>query len=237
MSNAERHLSVILPCRNQADHIGAVLAQYPPALEKIARLYELVVVPNACTDATAEVVAKLAQADSRIRVAENPKGGWGLSVLTGLAAARGSVLCYTNSARTDPAHIPLLLEQYERGGECVAKVRREKRGVLSRELGSWLYNMEGRLLYGIRARDVNGTPKIFSRELYQRLRLFSEGDLLDLELLAKVARLGIPVLEMPVQGFKRHGGKSSTNLRSAWNMYAGALKLRGAIAEFARTMV
>jgi glycosyltransferase involved in cell wall biosynthesis len=227
MSEPSIFLSVILPCRNQADHIGEVLASYRQPLSSIGRNYELVVVPNACTDNTFEIVQKLAAADASIRVVENPKGGWGLSVLTGLKAARGEVLCYTNSARTDPASIPVLLDLYLKNAPCLAKVRRENRGVFLRSFGSTLYNFEGRMLYGIKARDVNGTPKILSRELYEKAALFSAGDLLDMELLAKVTRLGIPVVELPTQGFKRHGGKSSTNFKSAWNMYVGAVQLRG----------
>ena len=226
------YLSVILPCRNQADHIKEVLQRYRAPLDKIGKSYELVVVPNACTDNTFEVVAALAREDKHIAVAENPKGGWGLSVIVGLAAARGSVLCYTNSARTNPVHVPILLEEYLKNAPCLAKVRREKRAAPLREAGSWLYNLEARIFFGIKAADVNGTPKIFSRELYQKLGLFSPGDLLDMELLAKVTRLGLPVIEFPVEGFKRHGGKSSTNLGSAWRMYAGALQLRKALKTF-----
>jgi len=225
-------LSVILPCRDQADHIAEVLKAYGPPLDGLGRAYELVVVPNACKDNTCAVVRQLAQSNPRIRVVINPKGGWGLSVLTGLAAARGEVLCYTNSARTDPASIPDLLALYEKSAYCLAKVRRAKRGVVLRELGSWLYNLEAWLLYGIKTRDVNGTPKMMPRALYERLDLFSPGDLLDLELLAKVTRVGTPIVELPVAGFKRHGGKSSTNLKSAWDMYLGALRLHKALSHF-----
>jgi hypothetical protein len=31
---------------------------------------------------------------------------------------------------------------------------------------------------------------------------------------------------MPIAGFKRHGGRSSTTFASAWKMYAGAWTLR-----------
>ena len=78
---------------------------------------------------------------------------------------------------------------------------------------------------------MNGTPKVFPREVYEGLRLFSEGDLLDLELLAKAARRGVRVVELPVAGFRRHGGKSSTNLKTAFGLYVGALKLKRALAD------
>jgi glycosyltransferase involved in cell wall biosynthesis len=227
-------LSIVLPCRNQADHIGDVLRAYAGPLAATHRAYEIVIVPNACTDSTVEVVRALAADDEHMRVVENPAGGWGRSVLTGLAASRGQVLCYTNSARTDPADVARLLDLYDRHAPCVAKVRRVERGVPLREIGSWLYNLEAGLLFGITAGDVNGTPKMLPRALYDRLDLSSPGDLLDVELVAKASALGVPVVEMPVSGFRRHGGKSTTGLGSAWRMYSGALGLRRAVRAFTR---
>jgi hypothetical protein len=218
-------VSLVLPCRNQADHIGAVLPRYLGPLETLGLPFELVVVPNASTDATEAVVREFAARDPRVRVAVNPGGGWGLSVLTGLAAARGDVLAYTNTARTDPATVPRFVRlQRDEGG--LVKARREARHAPLREAGSLLYNLEARLCFGLRSADVNGTPKVFPRALYESARLKEPGDLLDLELMVAAHRSGVAVVEVPVRGFSRHGGKSSTNLRSAWRMYRGALRLR-----------
>jgi len=227
---SERFLSVVLPCRNQEDHIEGVLRRYLSVLGALPSRHELVVVPNACTDDTPAIVRALATGEPRLRVVESALPGWGRAVLTGLAATRGSVLCYTNSARTDPETILALLALYEERAPCLAKVRRRERGFVLREMGSFLYNLEGRLLFGIEAGDVNGTPKILARQLYETLDLGSQDDLLDMELLAKVTRLGIPVVELPAAGFKRHGGRSSTSLKSAFKMYAGAFRLRRTLA-------
>lgn len=218
-------LSLVLPCRNQADHIGEVLPRYLRPLEAAGTPFELVVVPNASTDGTEEVVAALARRDERIVMVANPAGGWGLSVRTGLAAAQGSILAYTNTARTDPETIPTFLQQYLTAQPCLVKARREARNAPLREVGSMLYNLEARVCFGVRTGDVNGTPKFFARDLYQSIKLTADGDLLDLELMSWVARRGVPIVEIPVRGFKRHGGKSSTTIRSAWNMYAGAIGL------------
>jgi glycosyltransferase involved in cell wall biosynthesis len=218
-------LSIVLPCRNQADHIGAVLQRYLDSMENSGAPFELVVVPNASTDRTQQVVEGIARGDDRVRVVVNPLGGWGLSVRTGLDAAQGSVLCYTNTARTNPETIPQFLDYYRRHGRCLVKARRGDRNHLTRELGSLFYNLEARLFCGVRCQDVNGTPKVFDARWYRSLRLESAGDLLDLELLSTAARLGVSVHELPVRGFKRHGGKSSTTWRSAAKMYAGAIQL------------
>lgn len=223
---ADVFLSVVLPCHNQADHIADVLRGYRAPMQAIGRPYELIVVPNACTDHTEAEVAAVAHEDAAVRVVASRQGGWGLAVRLGLDAADGEVVCYTNTARTLPKNIPPLLDMYLRHAPCVAKVRREKRQAPARAIGSWLYNLEARLLFGSRTTDVNGTPKILSRALYRDLKLRSDGDLIDLELIAKVTRREIPVLEVPVEGFQRHGGRTTTNLASAWKMYTGAIRLQ-----------
>jgi hypothetical protein len=227
-------LSIVLPFRNQADHVARVLEAYRTTLEPCLPAYELVVVPNACADNTPAILEAFARDCPAVRMVDSPRRGWGLAVRLGLQAARGSVLCYTNSARTDPRHILDLYVLYQRHAPCLAKVQRHRRAKPVRELGSWLYNFEARVLFGLKAFDVNGTPKMFPRELGGTLDLRSDGDLLDLELMAKVHRLRLPVVELQVPGFRRHGGSSSTNLRSAWGMYWGAWRLRRKLAAGGR---
>jgi len=47
LSPASIDLSVVLPCRNQGDHIEAVLRSYAGPLRSTALAYEIIVVPNA----------------------------------------------------------------------------------------------------------------------------------------------------------------------------------------------
>jgi glycosyltransferase involved in cell wall biosynthesis len=224
--NDDRLISVILPCRNQADHIGEILPRFLTPLERLGIPFELIVVPNASTDGTEEVVAEIAREEPRIRVVSNSVGGWGLSVRTGLDFAVGTTLAYTNTARTDPAILPQFLEQFFASAVGLLKARRVARHAPLREIGSAFYNLEARTLFGLRCHDVNGTPKVFSRDFYRAAHPQATGDLLDLELMVRAHRLGLSVEEIPLPGFRRHGGRSSTTLKSAWRMYAGAVRLR-----------
>lgn len=227
MSSAEAspELSVVLPFRNQADHLSALVRRYLDEFRLHPWSFELVLVPNACTDDSVRMCRELEAADPRVRSVENPRGGWGLSVRAGLSASRGRYLCYTNSARTEPVQVPEAFALARKRGPALVKIVRRARGHLFREAGSFLYNLECRALFQLRCRDVNGTPKVFPRELLDRVTLTADGDLLDVELLAKARRLGWRVLEIPVEGWRRHGGKSSTNLGSARRMVLGALGL------------
>ncbi|HVR83826.1 MAG TPA: glycosyltransferase [Planctomycetota bacterium] len=217
-------LSLILPFRNQADHLASLVRRYLDEFRPHPWSFELVLVPNACTDESVRMCRELEAAHPEVRSVENPHGGWGRSVRAGLSTARGRYLCYTNSARTEPAQIPAVFSLARDRAPVLVKTVRRSRGNLLREFGSLLYNLECRALFQLRCRDVNGTPKVFPRELLDHVHLASDGDLLDVELLAKSRRLGWRVLEIPVEGWKRHGGKSSTNLGSARRMLLGALE-------------
>lgn len=231
-----RFLSLVLPARDQGTFIGALLGRHRDALERWSAgrdvRWEIVAVPNACTDDTAAVVRSLAASDERIVCREIPLPGWGRAVRAGLAVCRGDALCYANSARTEPETVTALVALFDGSGGRFAKVRRVRRGAWRREAGSALFNLEARVLHGVRSADVNGTPKILSRALHEALALESDGDLLDLELMAKLRRARVPVVEMTVAGFRRHGGRSTTTLASAWRMYAGAWALRRTIRAF-----
>ncbi len=218
--------SLILPCRNQADHIGLLLPQYIAALDAAGVAFEIVAVPNKSSDATQAIVERLAARDPRVRCVPNDLGGWGRSVRMGLEAARGSILAYTNTARTAPESIPPFLAHYRVRPASLVKAKRVQRGAPLRQLGSFVYNCEARVLFGLRCGDVNGTPKVFAAEFFRGLPLSSTGDLLDLELMSLARRRGLEIRDIPVPGFKRHGGKSSTTLKTAWNLYFGALRLR-----------
>ena len=104
----------------------------------------------------------------------------------------------------------------------VVKARRHRRRPLRRKLGSLLYNLECRALFALPTWDVNGTPKVFGREVYTAIDLKSDDDFIDLEFNVKCKCLGIPMLEIPIDSRDRHGGRSTTDYRSALRMYRGA---------------
>ena len=218
-------LSIVLPVHNQADHIARVVQDYSSALAGLPA-FELLLVENGSRDASRAACAALAAADPAVRLLVADRPGWGHAVRLGLAAAQGEVLAYSNSARTAPADLRRMLDLALAGPPQVLKADRQLREGPLRRLGSALYNLEARLLFGVRLRDVNGTPKVFPRRFAALLGLRRDDDLLDLEFCAICRREGYPVRQVPVAAAARHGGRSTTRLGSAWRMYRGALALR-----------
>lgn len=217
--------SVILPVYNQADHIGPIVAGYVAALENLRQSVELILVVNGDRDGSLARCRDLERERPQVRTLDLEVPGWGRAVLAGLAVARGNILCYTNSARTSAHVLALHLMLAIANPGLVMKANRRLRHPFVRRMGSVLYNVQCRTLFDLPVWDVNGTPKVFSRSVYQKLGLMENGDLIDVEFILRCKAMGIQILEVPIVSELRHGGESTTNFASAFTMYWGALKM------------
>jgi len=218
-------VSIVLPVCNQADHIAHVISEYENSLGYFPRSHELIVVVNGARDRSFEVCRGLTDQYSSLRVIESKRGGWGLAVKLGLRKARGELLCYTNSARTSSQDLTLLLLYAIVYPNVVIKANRKIREKLSRRVGSLLYNLECRTLFDLSYWDINGTPKVFPRKFDKLLGLTRDDDLIDAEFNVICRHQDYPMVEVPIFSTRRHGGKSTTNFRSAAKMYWGAFQM------------
>jgi hypothetical protein len=222
-----RLASVIVPVYNQADHIGGILEEYCAALSELDFPCEIIPVVNGIRrDASLEVCRNLEESHPSIRTLCIDAAGWGRAVRAGLKQAAGDLLCYTNSARTTARDLQLLLLYGSVHTDCVVKASRKIRENWPRRLGSLLYNLECRMLFDLPYWDINGTPKVFHRNLSLLTKLTMNDDLIDLEFHAICRAAGYTVLEVPIFSSARRSGRSTTGFRSAYRLYAGAWGLR-----------
>jgi glycosyltransferase involved in cell wall biosynthesis len=222
----DRLASIVLPVHNQADHLTRVVRDYREVLDRLPLRHEIVLVPNACRDETPRLCREMARQGEGVVVAELAEGGWGRAVRAGLAAAGGDLLCYTNSARTSPQMLSLALLYASANPDVVIKAQRKIRDNWRRQLGSLIYNLECRMLFGLASWDINGTPKVFPRRFAGLMQLTSDDDMIDAEFVVTCKHEGYSIVELPIAMTVRHGGESTTNYGSALRMYRGAYELR-----------
>ncbi|HSQ00305.1 MAG TPA: glycosyltransferase [Candidatus Dormibacteraeota bacterium] len=218
-------ISVVLPVHNQHDHIGRIVEEYTAELARMPVAHEMLLVANGCRDDSLAVCHELADRYTSVRALECESAGWGRAVTAGLAAARGDLLCYTNSARTSAQDLLLVLLYAVAFPDAVIKANRKIRESWRRRAGSLLYNLECRALFDLSYWDINGTPKVFPRRFDKLMALSEPGDLIDAEFSAVCRREDYPMLEVPIFSSRRHGGRSTTGYRSALRMYWGVYRL------------
>lgn len=177
---------------------------------------EIVVVDDHSSDGTAAVVAALADRwDIAVRlVAATGPQGLGTAVRTGLAAAEGDLVLYTDADLPfDPGDIPRLirpLERYRADVVCGYRFDRTSEGI-RRAVQSHAYNALVRATLPVTARDVNFACKLLRRDALDRVLpdLVSTGSFIDVELLARIAHHDLHLVQVGVDYFPRHGSSST----------------------------
>lgn len=223
--DAATSVSVVLPLYLQRDQVDAMLPELFGAVADVVADVEIIVVPNGPDDGTAAHCRALREQYPWLVVLDQQPPGWGAAVMTGVRAARHHLICYTNAARTRPTDLRTAVSLAVLNPDTAVKAVRRTREHWIRRLGSVIYNLEARALFGLASWDVNGTPKVFPRRFDELLQLTERGDLLDVEWLVAVGRHDRQLLEYPLLSTQRRGGRSTTGWKSAFVMYTGAIRL------------
>lgn len=204
-------LSIILPVRNEEDIIGDVVGEIRMVLQTHDFTREIILVENGSTDDSMGAISRIQKRWPDVVVARSP-AGYGNAVREGFRHARGRFVAYmVSDGQIDPAVIPELLRVLDEGGFDLVKACRASRESSLRRFVSIVYNAVAGALFSIPSRDINGSPKLFRRELLEKFELRATDSFIDLELLSLLLRAGGKFTEIPVMNRKRAGGKSLIN--------------------------
>ena len=175
--------------------------------------YELLIVDDASTDRTPELADKLAAVDPHVRVIHHEHNRkLGGAIKTGFASARGDIILYSDADLPfDMEEVPRairLMREYEI--DIVSAYRFDRTGEgYTRSIYTFFYNGLIRTMFGVKARDINFAFKLCRREVFEHIRLQSEGSFIDAELVIRATRLGYDILQFGVDYFPRTRGVST----------------------------
>ena len=167
-------VSVILPAYNEQENIRAVIEKTAAAFRDNDLVGEIVVVDDGSADGTLPAAESAREEFDRVKVLSHRKNrGLTQALLTGFDAAEGEVIIFLCAdLQSDPEEdVPKLIAEINAGSDVVLgwrQGRREAKIVVSK-----LYHWLSRLLFGIRAHDMNWV-KAFKREVVADLRLRSD---------------------------------------------------------------
>jgi glycosyltransferase involved in cell wall biosynthesis len=222
----KKDVSIILPVYNQESHIEVIYKNYISRLNEENFSYEIIFVVNGSRDKSYEKCRSLENINTNIKAFEIKEPGWGRAVKFGIEKAGADLISYTNSARTNIDDLIKAIKFAGVDNHTVVKTNRIIRESFIRRLGSVIYNFENRYFFNTAIWDVNGTPKVFPRNIIKNMEILCDNDLIDAELMAKCRKNNVTIIEIPVYSTDRISGKSTTNLKSAFNMYFGLVKLK-----------
>ena len=206
-------VSLVIPMFNEEENIAQTLRVSIAALERHASDYEILVVDDASTDGSPQIVAEIARENPKIRTIRHDRNRkLGGSLKTGFASAGLELVLYMDAdLASDPEELGRAIRAMGlTRADVIAGYRfdRTTEGV-RRTIYSAAYNALVNVLFGWPYRDINFAFKLIRREVLNAIELKSEGSLIDAELIIKAKNLGFVVQQIGLDYFPRSRGRSN----------------------------
>jgi glycosyltransferase involved in cell wall biosynthesis len=236
-------LSVIVPAYREARHIHDNLGKLLLELDGLGRTYEVIVVSDGNTDATAREAERVVS--PHIKVIEyNRNMGKGYALRCGVAHSSGELVTFIDAdMELDPRYIKPFLAVMD-GFDCDAVIGSKRHPMSNvhypffRRFQSGIYQLLIRMLFHLKVRDTQTGLKLFKRRVLADVvpLLAIKRFAFDLELLVVARSLGYrKVMEAPVD--LDYHFESTVNPGAVWRILwdTAAIFYRLRILRYYRT--
>lgn len=199
-------LSIIIPAYNEESTIEAVVNRVA-AVDLGSITKEIIVVDDASQDRTRDVLKTLRNVHT---ISHSINSGKGAALTSGIKAATGDIVIFQDAdLEYLPEDYPAVLEPIL-AGRCEAVMGsrflherplfwgKRRSPYLNHYLGNLLILWTTNLLYMKRFTDYEGCYKAFTRRVLLDTPIEAKGFEFDNELVCKLMRKGIRILEVPI---------------------------------------
>lgn len=202
-------VSLVIPMYNESSIVNEAVATFSDYMKKTFEDFELIFVDDGSADGCGDVVAKASEEDPRIRLCRyTPNRGKGYAVRTGVLAAKGDLILFTdcdNAYGTDAVgRLADTLVQTQAdivvGSRNLSKDGYEGYTPI-RKLMSKTYIKVIALAAGFKLSDSQCGIKGFRRDIAKKIFSNCEVDrfAFDLEVIMIATKIGAKIAEMPVK--------------------------------------
>jgi undecaprenyl-phosphate 4-deoxy-4-formamido-L-arabinose transferase len=207
-------LSVVIPVYNEEPGLAALFERLYPALDALAVPYEVVFINDGSRDRSAALLAE--QFERRPDVTRvilfNGNFGQHRAILAGFEHCRGErIVTLDADLQNPPEDIRLLLDEMDRGHDCVGSIRRDRHDSVWRRWASRAMNRLRRRLTGITMTDQGCMMRAYSRNVVQLINQCNEMNTFIPALAYQFAK---NPSEVVVGHEARHAGESKYSLYS-----------------------
>jgi len=202
-------LSIFFPAYNDWGTIASMVVLAHKVAAELTDDFEVIVVNDASPDHVSEILEELAPRYPRLRaVTHDANRGYGGALRSGFASSTKEFIFYTDGdAQYDVRELRLLWARREET-DLVNGYKIRRSDPWYRALIGRVYHHFVRFWFRIPIRDVDCDFRLIRRSVLDRITLTEDSGLICVEFLAKCARAGVRIREVPVHHFHRLHGKS-----------------------------
>jgi glycosyltransferase involved in cell wall biosynthesis len=195
-------LSIVVPAYNEESTLSEIVER----LLAVPEASEIIIVNDCSTDGTRAIAERLAAENSRVKVANHAANAGKTEALkTGFALTTGQIVIVQDAdLEYDPAEIGDVIAPILEGHADVVYGSRFLVRKASRVLYFYHYLANKGLTFlsnlctNINMTDVETCYKAFRGEIIRNMTITSSGFGFEIEVTAKVAKLGVAIYEVPI---------------------------------------
>jgi glycosyltransferase involved in cell wall biosynthesis len=208
-------ISVFSPCFNEEDNVEKLLNNMLDFIPKISTDYEIIIVDDGSTDATAELALQLAVDHPQIRVIRHKENkGYGAALRTGFENSSKDIIFFTDSDNQFDISEMTKLLPYIRDYDIVTGFRIQRRDNIVRKINEYGFNRLIRLLFGLKIRDLNCAFKMYKKAVIKSIPMKSNLAFINSEILIRARKKGFTIKEVGVTHYPRKWGtQTGANLK------------------------
>ncbi len=234
-------ITFAFPAFNEAENLKRFPKEVMPVFDGLGGLYEILIVDDGSTDATAAVARGLG---AKVRLVQHDRNrGLGVAVRTAIKEAKGDILITMDADLTfAPALVRVLLERFSQGDVDVVcgspKLAGYGKDIPSYRLFvSHIASLVYRVVLGAKLSTVTPIFRLYKREQLLSLPLQATGFDINAEILFYLVRDGRRIAEVPAALTQRIHGESKLEYRQEMKRHLRLLKrmvllrLRGMLAK------
>ncbi len=231
---------MVVPVFDEEENLGSLHAEILEALRSLGRPAEIIYVDDCSRDGSLGVLKKLVRSSAdggiRTRVIKLRRNfGQTAAMAAGFDLAEGEVILPVDAdGQNNPADIPRLLGELERGFDVVSGWRRRRRdGALLRRLPSRVANRLISRISGVRLHDHGCTLKAYRAALLREISLYGE---MHRFIPVYLARRGARVTEIEVDHRPRRAGVSKYGSQRVFRVLLDLVLIRFVSRFYTRPM-
>jgi dolichol-phosphate mannosyltransferase len=220
-------LSVVIPARNEEGSLATTVQGVTRALSDEGIDYEIVIVDDGSTDATAAAIARLSECDPRVRGIASPyRNGFGFAIRAGLEQFTGDAVAIVMAdGSDDPRDLVAYYRLLVAGYECALGSRFTHGGHVSgypwfKLILNRLANTVISVIFGHGYDDTTNAFKAYRREVIENVQpLISHHFNLTVELPLKAIVRGHSYAIVPINWTNRTSGTSKLRIQEMGSRY------------------
>ena len=161
-ATANPGISLVLPAWNEEAIIADAIREADQALGQLSVEYEILVVDDGSSDATASIVQSIASSKPHVRLIQHQQNiGYGAALRSGFDSATMPLVAFTDAdCQFELRELDRLIV-LARDYDVVCGYRIDRKDTFLRCLYSRVYNVLVRSLLGTKVRDVDCALKVF----------------------------------------------------------------------------